>query len=104
MASPKKEAAAKTTDRPLLITTAKGVFFGYGTYTLGDPNITLKQCRNVVYWGKAVRGFLGLAANGPDSTCRIGPAAQSTGILGVTSASECSPEAVANFEKAPWGA
>lgn len=102
MAATKAKTAAPQLT-PLLVTTNKGVFFGYGSYKLGDRDITLTKCRNVIYWAKSVKGFLGLAVTGPDASCRIGPAAPSTIVIDITSVSECTPEAVAAFEKAPWG-
>jgi hypothetical protein len=94
--------SVKTVERPVLVTTAhRGVFFGYATDTSG-PTIRLTRCRNVLYWGQAVRGFLGLAVNGPDETCRVGPAAEATELRNITSVSEVSPEAIQRFEEAPW--
>ena len=55
---------AKGTERAVLVTTEhRGVFFGYATDPDGDT-ITLRACRNAIYWSADVRGFLGLAATG----------------------------------------
>jgi len=87
--------------RPVLVTTAhRGVFFGYATNTEGD-RITLERARNVLYWSTDVRGFMGLAATGPSSACRIGPAADIT-LRDITSVVEVTAEAVERFEAAPW--
>lgn len=60
-------------ERPVVVTTAhRGVFFGYATKTEGEQ-IALKRARLCIYWSRDVRGFMGLAASGPTSTCRIGP-------------------------------
>ena len=94
---------AKSTKAPIpvLVTTERrGVFFGYTTDPDADP-ICLTQSRLVVRW-KGTRGFLGLAANGPNSGCRISPAAPSARIKGVTCVAECSPAAAKAFEDGPW--
>ena len=39
---------------------------------------------------------------GPTYGCKIGPAVPSLLVHGVTSVSECTDEAVAAWEKAPW--
>lgn len=97
-----KKPAALAEEVPVLVTTEhRGVFFGYTRDPKG-PSITLRQCRNAVYWDSDVRGVLGLAATGPSSGCRIGPAAPETTLTGVTMVSQCTPEAAAAWEKAPW--
>ena len=89
------------TERPVLVTTGhRGVFFGYAGDVDGDT-IRLRDCRNVVYWSADVRGFIGLAANGPSKTCKVGPAATMT-LRNITSVAEVTPEAVKAFEAAPW--
>jgi hypothetical protein len=88
-------------ERPVMVTTAhRGVFFGYATETDG-PTITLTRARNCVYWSADVKGFLGLAATGPSSTCRIGPATDIT-LRDITCVAEVTPKAVAKWEAAPW--
>jgi len=92
---------AKKQARPVIVTTAhRGVFFGYATDTDGET-IALTQARLCVYWSEEVRGFMGLAANGPSAKCRIGPAADIT-LRNVTAVLEVTPEAVARWEGAPW--
>lgn len=92
-------------ERPVLVTTEfRGVFFGY---IEGDPDtlpgkVTLKRCRNCIYWSTAERGFLGLAINGPGKSCRIGPAAESLTLYKVTSIAEVTPEAAAKWEEGQW--
>jgi len=81
-------------------TSFRGVFFGYASDTTGET-IELKRARNCIYWAADVRGFLGLAANGPSESCRIGPAADIT-LRGITSVSEVTPEAGQRWEAAPW--
>ena len=94
--------------KPFLVTTAhRGVFFGYLT---GDgelpkslpSSLTIQKARNVVYWEKAIHGFLGLAASGPSSGCRIGPAVDELTIYNVTSVAKVSDAATKQWEAAPW--
>lgn len=88
-------------EKAVLVTTAnRGVFFGYTKNPDGET-IKLRSGRNVVYWGRAMRGFLGLASIGPDNTCKIGPAANIQ-VRNVTSVSDVTNEAVVKFEAAPW--
>ena len=88
-------------ERAVVVTTEhRGVFFGYATDTDGDV-IKLRAARNCVYWSRNVRGFIGLAATGPDKESRIGPAADIE-VRKITSVIECTPEAVAAWEATPW--
>jgi hypothetical protein len=87
--------------RPVIVTTAhRGVFFGYATDTSGDT-IALSKARNCVYWSADVRGFMGLAAQGPSASCRIGPAAD-IALRNITAVLEVTPDAAAKWEIAPW--
>lgn len=87
--------------RPVLVTTEhRGVFFGYEEVR-GENTIKLKRARNCLYWSADTKGFLGLAATGPTSGCRIGPAAD-VELFKVTSISDVTPEAVKAWERAPW--
>lgn len=87
--------------RPVLVTTAhRGVFFGYATDTDGDI-IKLRKARLCLYWSCDVKGFMGLASNGPSSSCRIGPPADIE-LRAITSVSTVTPEAVERWEQAPW--
>jgi len=87
--------------RPVLVTTEhRGVFFGYAINTNGKT-IALKNARSCIYWSASVKGFLGLAATGPDSQCRIGPRADLT-LRAITSVAEVTPDAVEAWEVAPW--
>jgi hypothetical protein len=89
-------------ERPVIVTTKhRGVFFGYATDTSGDV-IELKRVRNCVYWSADCKGFMGLAANGPTKTCRIGPAAPAISLREITAVLEVSEAAVAAWESAPW--
>lgn len=89
-------------ERAVVVTTAhRGVFFGYADSTDGDV-IKLRAARNCIYWSSAVRGFMGLAATGPDKQSKVGPSADIE-VRQITSVIECTPEAVAAWEAMPWG-
>lgn len=88
-------------ERPVLVTTEhRGVFFGYASDTDGET-ITLRRARLCVYWAADVKGFMGLAANGPSRGCRVGPPADIT-LRAITSVSEVTPAAVERWETGPW--
>lgn len=88
-------------ERYVLVTTEhRGVFAGFASDTSGDA-IKLRQARNCVYWASSLKGFLGLASAGPDSNCKIGPAADIE-LRKITSVVEVTPEAQAKWESAPW--
>jgi hypothetical protein len=92
----------KSKERPVLVTTAhRGVFFGYATETSGTT-IKLRAARLCVSWSSDLRGFMGLASQGPNRNCRIGPSADIE-VRDITSVSEVTPEAVKQWETAPWG-
>jgi hypothetical protein len=99
----KKTVKSKeTAERPVVICTQyRGVFFGYATNTSGGT-VTLKRARMCVYWDQSMHGVLGLASVGPSSGCRVGQAADSIELRGVTAVVEVTPEAVAKWEAAPW--
>lgn len=88
-------------ERAVVITTQhRGVFFGYASNTEGAA-IKLRSGRNCLSWSSDVKGFMGLAATGPSKSCRIGPAVEIT-LRDITSVIECTPEATAAWEAAPW--
>jgi len=94
-------AKAPAGTRPVLVTTAhRGVFFGHAADTTGET-IYLQNARLIVYWSKAMKGFMGLASIGPDAACRIGPPADIT-VRNITAVVEITDDAVQNFEAAPW--
>ena len=97
----KKSAVTLNRARPVIVTTAhRGVFFGYATDTTGET-IALTRARNCLYWSADVKGFMGLAAGGPSTTCRIGPPADIT-LRAITAVLEVSPDACAKWEAGPW--
>lgn len=95
-----KMSKAKT-GRPVVVTTAhRGVFFGYATKTDGET-IKLRSARLCVYWSSELKGFMGLAADGPSSSCKIGKPADIE-LRNITAVVEVSKEAAAKWESAPW--
>lgn len=98
---PNRSKASNGQERAVIVTTQhRGVFFGYATETAGDA-IKLRAARNCVYWSSDVKGFMGLAATGPTKNCKIGPAAD-IDVRNITSVMECTPDATAAWESAPW--
>ena len=78
----------------LCTTEFRGVFFGYIVNDKNLPGeITLAKARNCIYWSADVGGFLGLAANGPSSGCKIGVEVPELRLFKVTSVSKVSYEA-----------
>lgn len=90
----------KKSELPVIITTEhRGVFFGYiDESKKKDTVITVRRARNVIYWTADVRGFMGLAALGPTSGCRIGPAVEEVELHKVTSLLKVSTEALVKWE------
>ena len=94
---------AKTAERAVMVTTEfRGIFFGYMSEPPVDGSVTIKRARNCIYWAADVKGFLGLAANGPSMSCKIGPAVPSLTLTKVTSISEVTKEAVEKWENHVW--
>ena len=86
--------------RPVLVTTEhRGVFFGYAADTSGDV-ITLRNCRNCIYWPSGNGGFGGLASEGPAQGARIGAKVAQIELRKITSVAEVSAEAVEKWEAA----
>lgn len=94
---------AKGKERAVVVTTShRGVFFGYVLpYDTDGAIIKLRAARNCVYWSPDVRGFMGLAATGPNKSCKIGPAVDIE-LRDITSVIACTDEAVKAWEGAPW--
>lgn len=91
-------------ETPVMVTTEhRGVFFGYiNGEKVKDSSITIKRARCCVYWSSDVRGFMGLAATGPNKSCRVGPAVPSLMLTKVTAVVECTPESAKAWEVGPW--
>lgn len=88
-------------EKAVLVTTEfRGVFFGYVKDDKKLPaEITLTGVRNCIYWSADVGGFLGLAANGPTSGCKISKRASELTVYKVTSVSPVDESAVEKWEK-----
>lgn len=87
---------------PLLVTTEhRGVFFGYGVPT-ENKIIKLENARMCVYWSADVKGVLGLASDGPNKNCRVGPAVPNITLQAVTSVTQVSEAATKQWESNHW--
>ena len=96
MGNEKKQGVVVTTSH-------RGVFFGYLEEELdGGKTVVISNVRNCISWTSSIRGFVGLAATGPNAECRVSPSAPRMKLQYVTGAIECSEEAVAAWEKGPW--
>lgn len=90
-------------EQAVMVTTAhRGVFFGYATETDGEI-VKLKRARLCLYWSADVKGFMGLAANGPSKSCRVGPPAD-IDLRAITAVVAVTPEAEVRWNAAPWSA
>jgi hypothetical protein len=100
-----KPAVAPDVGRPVVICTEdRGVFFGYlaPDYKPGQDPITIAKARMCVYWSQETKGVVGLASSGPGNGSRITGAGPSIELRKITAVMECSPEAVLQWERAPW--
>lgn len=81
--------------KAVLVTTEfRGVFFGHIKDDKELPDkITLTNVRNCIYWSSDVGGFLGLAASGPSSSCKIGAQVPELTLYKVTSVTPVTDEA-----------
>ncbi len=97
-----KTNATDPQERAVLVTTQhKGVFFGYTKDTSG-PTIKLRSARNCIYWSSDLRGFMGLASDGPNGNCKIGPRADIERLADITAIVAVTPAAVTAWERAEW--
>lgn len=91
----------KSEGRAVLVTTEyRGVFFGWLKvaidYQRKERHIILHRARNVIYWAGS-KGFLGLAARGPENGSKLGSEAPRIELHGVTSVTDCTTEAAAKL-------
>lgn len=99
-----KKASQSNDGRAVLVTTKhRGVFFGYLVGEASPERVLVRKVRNVTYWDEATKGFLGLAATGPTSKCRVSAAAEESTIYEITGVFGCTEDAVKRFEEGPWG-
>lgn len=82
-------------NKAVLVTTEfRGVFFGYVKEDKKLPaEITLTNVRNCIYWSSDCGGFLGLAAGGPTSSCKIGTRVDELRLFKITSVTPVTDEA-----------
>jgi hypothetical protein len=86
----------------MITTEFRGVFFGYMSEMPTDNSVTLKRAQNCVYWSSDVKGFMGLAANGPTEKCKVGPAVPSIVLNKITAVIEVSEKAEKAWLTSPW--
>ena len=88
--------------KAVLVTTEfRGVFFGKVKNDKQLPSeITLTEARNCIYWSADCNGFLGLAANGPTSGCKIGAKINEITLYKITSVTPVGEEATEKWLKA----
>lgn len=87
-------------NKVLVTTEFRGVFYGEVKNDNKLPEeITLKNARNCIYWSSDCGGFLGLAANGPTSQCRLGAKVAEITLWKITSVTPVSDEAAKKWEK-----
>lgn len=98
MAAKKKEPVA------VVVTTEhRGVFFGYEvSRNVEGRVVTIEKARVCVHWSAETKGFVGLAVTGPLPGSRVSLGAPEMTLTGVTSITECTPEAIAAWEASPW--
>jgi hypothetical protein len=91
-------------ERFVVVTTAhRGVFAGVVvSWEPEHKRAVLRDARNCLYWSADVKGVVGLVAQGPSAGCRIGPAAPQIELLDVTAVLDCTAQARARWEAAPW--
>ncbi len=86
--------------KAVLITTEfRGVFFGFVKNDKKLPaEITLTNAKNCIYWSSG-KGFLGLAAFGPTSSCNIGAEIKEITLYKITSVTPVEEKAVDAWKK-----
>jgi hypothetical protein len=91
----------KTGQHVLVTTEFRGVFFGKLKKATKLPGeVVLTGARNCISWSADVGGFLGLAATGPSSTCKIGAKVGEVTLYKVTSITPVSKKAVTAWNSA----
>lgn len=92
--------ATKPKPKAVLITTEfRGVFFGYVKDSKKLPaEITISGAKNCIYWSADCGGFLGLAANGPTSGCKIGKRVPEVTLYKITSVTPVEDAAITKWE------
>lgn len=85
----------------LVLTNNRGVYFGYLALDQAPELVVLKDARYAASW-QEVRGYLDLAARGPNASCQITPACPTLTLYGIAGVADCTPLAAAEWEKEPW--
>ena len=86
----------------VVFTDYRGVFFGWMKPEDEEAeNMTLTGVRNCIYWAKSIGGVFGLAAEGPNASCQIGPVAPSLHLKKVHGVAKCNGAATKAWETAP---
>lgn len=87
--------------KAVLVTTEfRGVFYGHVENDKKLPaEITLTGARNCLYWSADMGGFLGLAAKGPNSSCKIGAKVPELTLWKITSVTPVEDAAIEAWEK-----
>lgn len=81
----------------------RGVFVGVVESRSEDGDeVTLADAQLCVSWSSSVRGWIGLAATGPDESCRVSTVAPRVTLRGVTSVAECTAQASDAWRAQPW--
>ena len=86
----------------VVCTEYRGVFAGYATNTDSDP-IVLSDAQMCVYWSQDTRGVMGLAADGPTSSCKITKPVPKMKAYKVTAVLDTTDDAEKAWQKCPWG-
>lgn len=96
----KSNQKGKNMKAVLVTTEFRGVFFGFIEDAKNTPEeITLKNAKNCIYWSSDCKGFLGLAATGPTSGCKIGAQIDEITLYKITSITPVREEAVEKWKK-----
>ena len=95
---------ATTKKRYVVVTTEhRGVFFGaLNGSSDTDKTVSLTEAQMCISWTASIGGVLGLAATGPDKTCRTTPAVPKIVLQSVTAVMDATPEAAKAWQARPW--
>ena len=90
--------------QPYMVTTEhRGVFMGWMEPIESFPaEVRLENARMCVYWPAENHGVGGLVKDGPKKGARVGPAAPSVLLNGITGIWDISTEALERWEAEPW--
>lgn len=89
----------------VVTTEHRGVFFGRleERHEIHQKlHVRLSEARNILFWSRDTRGFLGLASIGPAKGSRVGPKVDTLELRDVTSIAVASDAARDAFEEERW--